>query len=67
MSYKCQDKRRDCAVMVEKGNCKVLTDTNFGGKPCPFYCSYEEKKRIFKENDWEFDLFEYFKKRREAK
>jgi hypothetical protein len=51
--------------MVEKGLCKVLTDTNFGGKPCPFYCSYEEKKRIFEEHDWDFDLFEYFKQRRE--
>ncbi len=23
------------------GQCKILTDSNFGGKPCPFYKSKE--------------------------
>ena len=35
---KCQDKREGCAACKE-GGCIALHDTDFGGKPCPFYMS----------------------------
>lgn len=39
---KCKQKRHDCFACTQKGNCRILVDTNFknhDGKTykCPFY------------------------------
>lgn len=35
----CKEQRKDCFGYGVCGRCTVLTDTDFGKKPCPFYKS----------------------------
>lgn len=45
----CQDYNHvDCFARLPRGMCRILADTDFGDRKCPFYksCSqFEEEKR----------------------
>lgn len=36
-STRCKDSRKDCFAITQEGNCKALSDTDFGNRQCPFY------------------------------
>lgn len=51
----CDQKRTDCFACMS-GRCKLLTDTNFGARICPFYktteqCRTERKIALARLND----------------
>ena len=38
----CMFDNKDCFALDDLHRCRCLTDTDFGGRPCPFYKSAEK-------------------------
>lgn len=38
----CMFDNKDCFALDDLHRCRCLVDTDFGGKPCPFYKSAEQ-------------------------
>ena len=39
---RCQGNREECFAYVKGGQCRCLRNTDFNGKPCPFYKTRKE-------------------------
>lgn len=40
---RCSMYKKDCVALVDGCYCKALSDTNFGGKNCPFYMNEQQR------------------------